>query len=256
MTTAPENGRLHVLRAVEDGWTAFTKAPWPFVLFTLLVGLLSIVFQLIGNAAAMGGDNNLIGIGGIVLTLVALIGSWIVSLWGVTGMVRGSWIALDGNKPSFSDFSRWDGAAARRLFMRWIALGVVFLVIVTICALVGVGLSQLNQVLLWIPAAVGLILFVYLSVNQKFLPYIALLEQRGPFETVQRGRDVVDPSWWWVVLLLIVDTLIIVIGTLLCGVGLLVAAPVVACITTAAYRQLFGANDHTGLLGGSNSSSL
>jgi len=39
-----------------------------------------------------------------------------------------------------------------------------------------------------------------------------------------------------------------VIGTILCGVGLLVAAPVVACITTAAYRQLFGTTDHTGLL--------
>jgi uncharacterized membrane protein len=61
---------------------------------------------------------------------------------------------------------------------------------------------------------------------------------------------VVDPSWWWVVLLLIVDAVILVIGTLLCGVGLLVAAPVVACITTAAYRQLFGCEDQTGLLSG------
>ena len=77
---------------------------------------------------------------------------------------------------------------------------------------------------------------------------MALLEERSPFETVQRGRDAVDPSWWWVVLLLIVDAVIIVIGTILCGVGLLVAAPVVACITTAAYRQLFGTTDHTGLL--------
>ena len=75
-----------------------------------------------------------------------------------------------------------------------------------------------------------------------------MLEQRGPFESVQRGRDAVDPSWWWVVLLLIVETIILVIGVLLCGVGLLVAAPVVACVTTAAYRQLFGSEDQTGLL--------
>ncbi|EAQ70551.1 putative conserved membrane protein [Synechococcus sp. RS9909] len=250
MADTPVSSRLHVLKAVEDGWNAFTKAPWPFVLFALIVGVLSVVFQLIGNAATGGGDNTTVGVGGIILTIVALIGSWIVSLWGVTGMVRGSWIALDGSKPSFADFSRWDGAAAGRLFVRWIALGIVFLVIAIICGLVGFGLAQLNQVLLWIPAAVGLILFVYLSVNQKFLPYVALLEQRGPFETVQRGRDVVDPSWWWVVLLLIVDAVIIVIGTLLCGVGLLVAAPVVACITTAAYRQLFGSEDQTGLLSG------
>ena len=61
---------------------------------------------------------------------------------------------------------------------------------------------------------------------------------------------------WWVVLLLIVDAVIIVIGTLLCGVGLLAAAPIVACITTAAYRQLFGTTDHTSLLGGESSTSL
>ena len=233
MTESPtKDGRLHVLRAVEDGWDAFTRAPWPFVLFTLLVGALSLVFQAIGNVA--GATNETIG-GTVALTIVAVIGSWIVSLWGVTGMIRGSWIALDGRKPSFSDFSRWDGAAAGRLFLRWIALFIVLLAIVLICLLVGFGLAQLNQVLIWIPAVVALILFIYLTVNQKFLPYVALLEQRGPFESVQRGRDAVDPSWWWVVLLLIVETIILVIGVLLCGVGLLVAAPVVACVTTAAY---------------------
>lgn len=246
MTESPtKDGRLHVLRAVEDGWDAFTRAPWPFVLFTLLVGALSLVFQAIGNVA--GATNETIG-GTVALTIVAVIGSWIVSLWGVTGMIRGSWIALDGRKPSFSDFSRWDGAAAGRLFLRWIALFIVLLAIVLICLLVGFGLAQLNQVLIWIPAVVALILFIYLTVNQKFLPYVALLEQRGPFESVQRGRDAVDPSWWWVVLLLIVETIILVIGVLLCGVGLLVAAPVVACVTTAAYRQLFGSEDQTGLL--------
>ena len=246
MTESPtKDGRLHVLRAVEDGWDAFTRAPWPFVLFTLLVGALSLVFQAIGNVA--GATNETIG-GTVALTIVAVIGSWIVSLWGVTGMIRGSWIALDGRKPSFSDFSRWDGAAAGRLFLRWIALFIVLLAIVLICLLVGFGLAQLNQVLIWIPAVVALILFIYLTVNQKFLPYVALLEQRGPFESVQRGRDAVDPSWWWVVLLLVVETIILVIGVLLCGVGLLVAAPVVACVTTAAYRQLFGSEDQTGLL--------
>ena len=79
MTTAPDSGRLHVLQAVEDGWTAFTKAPWQFVLFTLLVGLLSIIFQLIGNSATGGSDNATVGVGGVFLTIVALIGSYVVT---------------------------------------------------------------------------------------------------------------------------------------------------------------------------------
>jgi len=47
MADTPVSSRLHVLQAVEDGWNAFTKAPWPFVLFSLLVGVLSnVAFEL------------------------------------------------------------------------------------------------------------------------------------------------------------------------------------------------------------------
>ena len=50
------------------------------------------------------------------------------------------------------------------------------------------------------------------------------------------------------VLLLIVESLILLIGLLLCGVGLLAASPVVFCVSTAAYRQLFGNEDTTGFV--------
>jgi len=244
VTTAPDSGRLHVLQAVEDGWTAFTKAPWQFVLFTLLIGVLSFIFQLITNLPTLWVEGSL----QTLMTIVGVIGSVIINLWGVIGMVRGSWAALDGKRPEFSQFSRWNSSAAGRVFVRSIALNLLFLLILVICFGVAFGLGQVNEALIWIPALITLILFIYLSVNQMFLPYVALLEKPGPFEAIQRGREAVDPSWWWVVLLLIVDAVILVIGTLLCGVGLLVAAPVVACITTAAYRQLFGSTDHTGLI--------
>ena len=250
MSETPADGRLHVLKAIEDGWGAFTKAPWPFVLFTLLLGVLSIALQIVSAIVTSLAENEeRVGFGETtVLTIIFMVGSWIVSLWGVTGMVRGSWIALEGRKPELSDFVRWDGTAAGRVFVRWIALGVTFLVIAAACVLAGIGLGQLNQWLIIIPAVVAIVLFTYLSVNQKFLPYVAMLEETGPMETIQRGRSAVDPSWWWVVLLLIVDTIIISIGALLCGVGLLVAAPLVGCITTAAYRQLFGTTDVMGLV--------
>ena len=252
MTAVPENGRLHVLKAVEDGWTAFTKAPWQFILFTLLVGILSAIFQLLANVFNLWFESSV----QTLLTIVGVIGSVIINLWGVIGMVRGSWTALEGRKPEFSHFSRWDSSAAGRLFVRSIALNIVFLLILAICVGVAFGLGNVNEALIWIPGIITLILFIYLSVNQLFLPYVALMERQAPFETIQRGREIVDPSWWWVVLLLIVDAVIIVIGTLLCGVGLLAAAPIVACITTAAYRQLFGTTDHTSLLGGESSTSL
>jgi len=47
---------------------------------------------------------------------------------------------------------------------------------------------------------------------------------------------------------LIVNTIILTFGIILNGVGLLVASPVVICISLAAYRQLFGTDDQTGFL--------
>lgn len=250
MTASSTSTRLHVLKAVEDGWNAFTKAPWPFILFTLLYGFLAFILQFILNLTLQGGSKGSIGAGGIILYIIFFIVSLIINFWGVTGLIRGSWMALDGQRPSFSQFTRWDGSSISRLFTRWIALAILFIVIGLLTWVVGFGLGQISQALWIIPGIIAFVIFAYLAVNQKFWMFIALLENRAPFENIQRGRDVVDPSWWWVVLLLIVEGLILAIGTLLCGVGLLVAGPVVSCIATAAYRQLFGSEDQTGLLTG------
>ena len=50
-------------------------------------------------------------------------------------------------------------------------------------------------------------------------------------------------------LLLIVGKAILLLGAVLCGVGPLAAFPVTLCVSTAAYRQLFGDTDNTAFLG-------
>ena len=124
------------------------------------------------------------------------------------------------------------------------AVGIIALIAMVVAA----GLAQLNEVLSFIPTIAAAVVFIYLGINQKFLPWIALLQEGNPFDTIQRGRAGADPSWWWVVLLLIVELVILIIGAALCGVGLLAAGPVVICISTAAYRQLFGSDVSTGAL--------
>jgi uncharacterized membrane protein len=42
----------------------------------------------------------------------------------------------------------------------------------------------------------------------------------------------------------------VLLGLVAGVVGVFVAVPVIACSSTAAYRQLFGSRDRTGLLGG------
>jgi uncharacterized membrane protein len=51
---------------------------------------------------------------------------------------------------------------------------------------------------------------------------------------------VVDRHWWPVLGLVALESVLILAGILALVVGLFVAVPVVACVSTAAYRQLFG----------------
>ena len=49
MSETPANQQLRVLQAIEDGWNAFAKAPWTFLLFQALVAVIALPF------AAMAG---------------------------------------------------------------------------------------------------------------------------------------------------------------------------------------------------------
>lgn len=249
MTFIPESsGQLRLAEAVEEGFRAFRRAPWLFVLFTLLTGGLSLLFQALTNLDALPEASQpplpLIALALIVGT----VGQVAVNLWGMVGLIRGAWTALDGNQPRWSTFSRWDGRASGRLLLRQLTLGLVVLVVLLVTAVVMIGLAQLRPWLAALPAVIVAVALIYLLVGQSFLPWVALLEGPGPLASLQRGRTVVDRQWWWVLLLGLVQGFILLIGALLCGVGLLAAAPLALCISTAAYRQLFGAHDRTGLL--------
>lgn len=246
--TPSSSERLQVMQAVEEGWQAFCRAPWPFVLFTLLTGALNVGFQALGNLSALP-EANQPALAVLVLTAIAgTVGQVLVNLWGTIGLIRGAWTALEGGRPSWATFSRWDGSAAGRLFLRQLLFGVILLVILLVGLLLTLGLGQLRPWLAVLPALATFAVLIYLSVGQAFLPWVALLEGPTPVATLKRSRAVVDPQWWWVVLLGLVQGAILLIGALLCGVGLLAAAPLVLCVATAAYRQLFGREDRTGLL--------
>ncbi|KZR61823.1 hypothetical protein [Prochlorococcus sp. MIT 1303] len=231
------NSKLEVIKAVKDGWDGFRKSPREFVVFTLLIGAFNLGFQAIGSLLV--NENNPINIGTIIIIVCSSLGSAIVNLWGLTGMIRGSWMVLNGQRPNFADFIRWDGRAYLRLFIRQLVFGFLFFLLIITGGLLAGGLAIINQIVMFIPMIIIAIFGVILSINQIFLPWIALLEELGPIATIQRGWQVVNPSWLMVALLALFQLLILTVGTLLCFIGLLGAAPLAACISTAAYRQLF-----------------
>ena len=262
-----ERAQLFIGTAIEEGWTAFRRAPWTFVGFVLLTGVLSQLLAVLP----------LPGVGSLLSALV--------NLWGAVGLIRGSWIALNGEAPRFQDFIQLNWPAIWRLFSSQIVLTLLLVPIVfglifaSLTAADAWGLftpianlaltvdptdpriteafsdvgPRLLQQVTSNPFAVAIVVFtalggLYIQVNQSFLGFIALLDGRGPLATIRHGLMVVQGQWWQVFGLLMLQALILLLGVLACVVGLVAAAPVCLCITGAAYRQLFNADDQTGLL--------
>ena len=248
----PGTNKLQVLRAVEDGWQAFCRAPWPFLLFQVLVTLILVPFGalLLGGLLRLNSSELpfLHPVAAGIAVVVGAIGYVIVGLWGVVGITRCAWMSLDGQRPSFRNFTRWDRAASGRLLGSAILLAIVLGVVGLVAALIGTGLNALNTTLTVIPVIVFGIFYIWFLISQKFLLQLSLFGVKRPVETIQAGVSGVNPSWWVVLWLGIVESVIHAVAALFSYGGLFVVFPVVICISTAAYRQLFGSQDHTGIL--------
>jgi len=283
--------KLDLGQALRDGWRAFARNPWSFLLFGLLLVGLELTLHLLLQPRLPFGwkpsawltdatpwawspcrldtgvlecrlDLNsvnwprllrqsldLLRYGLVVLCQSVLLGglSLLLNLWGTSGLIRGSWLALEGRRPRFADFSHWDARALLRLalpslLLRW-GLGLVF----AMAGLLAVVLGGLQPWLALLPLLAALAILIYLSVSQFFLPQLALLHDPNALDTLQAGQRQVDRHWDQVAGLAVVSFIVLVAGALFgIGLGLFIAWPVVVCIQTAAYRQLFGPTDHTG----------
>ena len=260
---------LSVGTALRDGWTTFRRTPWTFVFFALFAFVLSTVVDLLP------------GFAGIIV-------STLVELWATVGLIRGAWLGLNGERPSFGDLIKINGPAIWRLFSRQFLLTVLLGVICATAAVLAVTAAdagELAQSIYWrmqvidpynteaiirliteiqdlafafgrSPVAIlvlliGAVMAIYIQVNQTFLGFLAVVKGLGPIPTLREGFRTVQGQWWKVFGLLAMQLAIILLGLIAFGFGLLAAIPVVMCSTASAYRQLFGADDATGLLTGS-----
>jgi hypothetical protein len=238
--------------ALQDGWQAFCRAPWPFTLFSILYAVLSIVLQgLVVPSELAQGQLATPGLP-LLRVLIGVLGFVGVQLWGMVGVIRGAWVALEGGRPGWGSFLRWDGRAMGRLLLAQISLVALFAMVliagIGLCTGV-MGLPMAHARAAGLMISLGMmVLGLYLAVGQIFLSWVALLQGPGPLATLVQGRRKVDPHWARVLLLVLAEALLLFAGLLACLAGLFVALPVVACVSTAAYRQLFGTDDRTGAL--------
>lgn len=263
--TAPRlHPRLDVGQALREGWQAFTRAPWSFVGFALLLTALQLALQALQPSFSadtlpppidpeaipteLGALLPWLRYGTVSLCLLALnvLAGLVLNLWGTSGLVRGAWIALEGGRPRLTTFTHWDPRSLLRLYLPGFLLGCGVAAGVAMLLLVAVLLGLANPLLALLPALIGMAGALYLVITQAFLPQVALLRDDHPFAALAQGPRVVAPAWPQVVQLMLLTTGLLLLGLLAGVVGLFVAWPVVVCVGTAAYRQLFGGDDHTG----------
>jgi hypothetical protein len=238
--------------ALQDGWQAFCRAPWPFTLFTILCTVLSVLLWVLASTPELArGQLQPSGLS-LLGMLIGNLGFAVVQLWCTIGLIRGAWVALEGGRPGWDTFLRWDGRASGRLLLAQLSLVALFAVLLIAGIRLGTGVMGLPMAH---AGAAGLmislcvfLLGLYLGLGQLFLPWVSLLQGPGPLATLAQGRRVVDPHWARVLLLALAEALLLFAGFLACLVGFFVAHPVVVCVSTAAYRQLFGTDDGTGTL--------
>ena len=257
---------LSVGTALQDGWTTFRRTPWTFVFFALFTFVLSTVVDWLPG-------------------LVGIIVSALVDLWATVGLIRGAWLGLNGERPTFGDLIKIDVPSLWRLFSRQFLLTVLLGVISTSAVILAVTAADAGELAQSIynqmpfidpanteaiegliaelktlafavtnsPVAILVLLIaagltIYIQVNQTFLGFLAVVKGLGPIATLQEGFQTVQGQWWAVLGLLVMQLGVILLGALACGFGLLAAIPVVVCSTASAYRQLFGTDDQAGLL--------
>jgi len=262
MATAPSTAGLSVGKALQDGWQVFRRCPWPFAFFTLFALVLSTAVDLIPDLPR----------------IPRLISSSLVDLWASVGLIRGAWLGQEGRSIRFGDLIRVNLPALWRLFSRQMALavplslfssGVLFLSATAadsrahlqsiylqlliadpssseastalIPQMQGLAITLISNPIAMLVTLGGIIVVVYVQVNQAFLGFLAVVKGLGPITTIREGFCTVRSDWWQVLGLLVLQALILLLGVIACGFGLLAAIPVVTCSTASAYRQLFGA---------------
>lgn len=245
------NAPLNIPESFRRGWQAFCRSPWAFISFTLVGGSANVAGQ---SLQKLGSDRLELssGSGGTLVALLPLllgIGISVVSsLWLNVGLFRGAWIALGGRKPQLGDLIRWDGPAQLRLLLMGLLLLLINLLILVVSGFAAAVLSLIQPMLSLLPVLIGLGIFVYVAVGQVFHLPLTVIGGLNPLPAFRSGRIALAGQWWTMLGFVALLGLIVLAGVLTFGAGLIVALPVISCVVAAAYQQLFGQEDRTGLL--------
>ncbi len=201
---------LDVGAAISYGWKKFTENVGAFILLMVSVFVVGILVGILRAVLTPNDGGFLVFIWSSLLGAVAYVIMWIVQ----AGVWRAGLGVTRGQEPAVSQLTQTDNIVPYILTVILVGLG----------AFVGF-------VLCFIPGIIWLIFTAY-------APLLALDKGMDPVEAIQTSINWVKDNFGQVFVILLVSYLIYLAGACLCGVGLLVSAPVALVAIIYSYRAL------------------
>ncbi|WP_328403145.1 hypothetical protein [Nocardia sp. NBC_00403] len=196
---------LDVGNALSYGWERFRANPLPWLGTTAVGVLIYLAFVLV---VRITNPTSMLPV--LLIFLAVMVGIWLLQ----AALVRGALYETDGYKPVFGSYFHF----------------------------VNAGNVLLTALLAFVLTGIGFALCVLPGVIAGFLCMFALHyvvdQDLGPFAAIKASATLVVTNAGPVLLLALAVMVLTVVGTILCGLGLFVAAPVATIAVTFAYRTL------------------
>lgn len=202
--------QLDVGAAISYGWKKFTENVGPFIILMIAVLVVTAVVGVIRGIVTPESS------GLTALLITALLGgvSYIITSIVQAGVWRAGLGVTKGETPSISQLTETEN------IVPYILTNII----------VGIGLV-IGLILCVVP---GIVWMIFTSLASL----IALDKGVGPGEAISQSISWVKDNFGQVFVILLVSWIVYIIGACLCGVGLLVSAPVGLVAITYTYRAL------------------
>ena len=206
-----ERAQLDVGSSISYGWKKFTENVGPFIILMLAVLVIGFVLNVVRNIIVPADET---GLGMLILGLFLSIVIYIITMIVQAGVYRAGLGVTKGVTPSVSQLTETENIATYILTS----------------ILVGLG-TFIGLVLCIVP---GIIFFIFAA----YAPIIAIDKGLDPIESIKQSFSYVKENFGQVFLILLVAHIVYIIGVCLCGIGILVTAPVALVAIIYSYRAL------------------
>ncbi|WP_067437922.1 hypothetical protein [Nocardioides jensenii] len=204
--------------AIGYGWKAFTRFPGALIIAALIVLAVPIAIQVVGVVAGDGSSGFTSGTEFEFnpMALVLNLASTIVSMVLGAAMIRLALDVVDGAEPSVGTmFSRLNLV---QVLIAAVVLGIVTTIGLVLCVLPGL-----------------VVMFLTFLTN-----YFIVGKGEDAFTAIKSSVSLTTANVGQLLLLALLCFVCIMVGALACGVGLLIAFPVITVATAYTFRTLQG----------------